>query len=389
MAAIEAAGRGLSVVNIEQTAQPARKLLITGGGHCNLTNDLDARAFLEACRPYDRFLRHAIYNYPPEQTCAFFTGRGLPLRRLDSGRVLPESDRASDVLDVMLAAHRRSGARILAANRVKAVRCEQGGFVTECGALTVCSKKLIIASGGLSYPKTGSDGSMFAVCKKLGHSVTPLKACLVAVLAKEDFSSITGVSVEDAVVGFQAGKKRVEFAGPLVFTDTGIGGPAVLNLSREIIALLGNGAVDAFFDILPRLSEQEAEKYLDSLLAKSPKKQIPHILTEFVPRSLAVLLCDEAALGEKTAANLSRLERKRLLELLKRHPLTVTALRDVQWATVTRGGIDNSEIDSKTMESKIVPGLFFAGEVIDADGPCGGFNLQIAFATGVLAGQSV
>ncbi|MGE4286890.1 MAG: NAD(P)/FAD-dependent oxidoreductase, partial [Phycisphaerae bacterium] len=384
-----AAGRGLSVVNVEQTAQPARKLLITGGGHCNITNNLPAGDFLDACRPYDRFLRHAIFSFPPEQTCLFFERIGLPLYFEDSGKVFPASQDARDVLKVLLAAHKASGARLFTSSKVSAVRKENGGFTVECGDLSLRSKKMIVASGGISYPKTGSDGSMFAICRKLGHKVTPLKASLVAVKTKEDFSSIAGISVEEAQVGFFSGKKRLAFNGPLVFTDTGIGGPAVLNMSREVIARLESGAVEAYFDLLPALAEQDAEKYIDSLLAKSPRKQVPQILTEFIPRSLAMFICEKASLTAKTAANVARKERKHLLELVKRHPVTITALRDVNQAAVTRGGIDNSEIDSKTMESKIVPGLFFAGEVIDVDGPCGGFNLQIAFATGLLAGRSV
>lgn len=388
-AGIFAANSGKRVIMLEKRSKPGRKLLLTGGGHCNILHWHTPQEFLDKCKPYDRFLRHSIFSFSPEQTFNYFQENGLPLQKLASGRVLPVSEKASDVLELLVRLYKDAGGRIIPMRSVSNVSKRDGKFIAESGDIVVSSDKIIIATGGASYPETGSDGSMFEVCRGLGHSIVKPRASLVAVHTKESFGSVAGVSVEEARVGFKDGKKRYNFDGPVVFTDTGIGGPAVLNLSREILPLLEKGNVDIWFDLVPNIDEQAFKKVIDDSIAKNPRKLSPQIINDFMPRSLAVLLCSMVGCEDKIATNLTRSERNRICELVKNHPLTVIANRSLSHAAATRGGVCNKEIDPKTMESKIVPGLFFAGEVMDVDGPCGGYNLQIAWSTGKLAGQSV
>ncbi|AQQ72154.1 tricarballylate dehydrogenase [Limihaloglobus sulfuriphilus] len=389
MAAAAAAESGLKTALIEKNTSMGRKLLVTGGGRCNVTNILEPQEFLRRCRPYDRFLRHSIYSFPPRALMEFLTQRGVETKVLESNCVFLSGERAYELLEALLEENRRSGTSMVYGRRVEAVEKSDEHFSLICGKDTYTCRKLIIAAGGASWPQTGSTGDGYALAASLGHRIAEPRACLVPLEVKENWvSRLAGVSLPAVSISCRQTKKH-PVTGGLVFTDTGIGGPAVLNFSREILPLLEQSPVEAFIDLMPDLNIEELGERFAASITANPKSNFYSLMREYVPRSLGNVIADLAGINPRTqAAVLPKAQRRRTVSLLKSLELTITGTRPLKIATVTRGGAANDQIDPKTMESKLCPGLYLCGEVIDIDGPCGGFNLQIAFSTGRLAGMS-
>ena len=392
MAAIGAASGRFSVTVLEANRTAGRKLLVTGGGRCNLTHDATIDEFVRAFGDAGRFLRHSLHEMPPEAIRTFFHDRGLPTTIEPDGCVFPAEGRAVDVLQILLNEVERSGVRLLCESPVTGVTVQDDGFAVATPAQTVAARRLIVATGGLSWPQTGSTGDGYRLASALGHAVIAPKAALVPLVTHEEWpGDLAGVALSDVRIRLAGVSRKTVPSGAIVFTQDGIGGPAAQDTSRLLADELAEGGhmIALQIDLMPLVQETELDKQLQKQMAASARKTVSNVLADLVPRRLASTLCKLAGCDGHTPAGRIRKEtRKALLRLLKALPLHVTGTRPIAEATVTRGGVDRRQIEPKTMGSKVHAGLFFAGEVIDADGPCGGYNLQMCLATGTLAGRS-
>jgi predicted Rossmann fold flavoprotein len=282
---------------------------------------------------------------------------------------------------------------------VERIEKRDNGFAVFTGREIITAQKVIIATGGLSYPQTGSTGDGYKLAKAIGHTIIEQRPALVPFVAAEKwYADLAGTSLDNVTISAMVDKKpfdsaqgrKVSVKGPMIFTQDGIGGPAVLDLSRLLADYLpAQKPVGIAVDVVPVMNETKLEEYLIDQLSQHSRKIIINVLFDLVPKKLAGLLCRQAGVAETTGSQLKKEERRKVIQLLKKLPLSITATRPIDEATITRGGVSTNEIDPKTMQSKICPGLYFAGEVIDADGPCGGYNLQICWSTAALAGKSV
>ena len=393
MAAIFAARADAAVTVVEANTTAGRKLLRTGGGRCNFTHADSVSDFIRALGPCGRFLRYCLHEFTPQDAIVFFEDRGIRTRTEADGCVFPASDRASEIRDALTTEAQRMGARFLYDRKVEGLsKSSDGFFEVRTAREVITAEKVIIATGGVSWPDTGSCGDGYRFAKKIGHSVVEPRGILVPLLTREKWShQLAGAALDTVAISTGAGSKKQTVTGAMLFTHDGIGGPAVLNLSRAIAERLPSyqSPVEILIDMAVDSNAGRLEQKIIELCTESPKKTLTSIMTQFVPRRLAVILCAQAGIGEElTCSRLNKDSRRSLVRLLKALPLSVTDRRPIKEATVTRGGVSTSEIEPRTMESKICPGLFFAGEVIDVDGPCGGYNLQICWSTGALAGRS-
>jgi predicted Rossmann fold flavoprotein len=386
---------------LEANPTAGRKLLITGGGRCNFTHvggpEEIARAF-ESSPPVkgrvkpERFLRHCLHEFSPEDVREFFRSRGLGDTVEPDGCVFPAGNQAAEIRDVLVAEAVRLGARIQYQAKVSAVAAVDAGFVIHVEDRQLPAARVILATGGLSWPQTGSTGDGYRFARELGHTVVPPKAALVPLVTQETWvKELAGVSLADVRIRTKLDDRAFTVAGNMLFTQRGIGGPAAQDLSRFVAdALFENRrGIPIEIDILAAMDEGQTDRHLQQQLQAQPKKTVANVLSDFLPRQLAQTLCTLSRLSRDTqAGQLTSDKRRELVRMIKRLPLTVTGSEPIAKATVTRGGVSRDEIDPRTMESKIRPGLFFAGEVIDLDGPCGGYNLQMCWSTGARAGRS-
>ncbi len=392
MAAIHAASGTVPTVVVEANAAAGRKLLLTGGGHCNFTHAADPGQLAKAFGQAGRFLRPSLYELAPDDTREFFQSRGLASTVEPDGCVFPRNKRAADILNILLDEAQERGARLQLRCRVKDVAIDGDGFRIHGEDRQILATRLIIATGGVSWPQTGSKGDGYRFAAQLGHTIIPPKPALIPLVTRETWpGTLAGISLSGVRIWAAAGGRRLTATGNMLFTQNGIGGPAVLDLSRLLADNLGEGhaGIDIGIDVLPEMDEAQLDRRLQEQCRAWPRKRIANILAELVPRQFSRTLCQVAQCGgDLQAGQLPAEKRRRIVRAIKSLPLHVTGTEPIAKATVTHGGVNRDEIDPQTMESKIRPGLFFAGEVIDADGPCGGYNLQMCWSTGALAGRS-
>ena len=388
-AAITAARRGQKVLLLERNDRLGKKLLITGKGRCNVTNDCSAQEILQNTPRNGRFLYSAMTEFPPERTKAFFEDLGCPLKTERGNRVFPVSDKAMSVLDAMQRELRRLRVPVKT-GRAKTILTENGvvtGVETQTEKLSC--KWVILATGGASYPTTGSTGDGYAIAQMLGHTVTPREGSLVPLeTAGQDCQDMQGLSLRNCGVKLVNPKKKVLYKdfGELLFTHFGVSGPTVLSASCH---LKGEGC-RLVIDLKPALEESKLDDRILRDLELYQNRSMENALTDLLPRSMIPVVLRRLEIDPQMQANsLTRQKRRAMVELLKGFSVEITGKRPVAEAIITSGGIKVSEIDPKTMESKLVPGLYFAGEIIDCDAYTGGFNLQIAWATAYAAGMSV
>ncbi|MGD0078589.1 MAG: aminoacetone oxidase family FAD-binding enzyme, partial [Sedimentisphaerales bacterium] len=357
-----------------------------------------------------RFLRHSLYELSPDDTREFFTQLGLATKVDEEGCVFPVSERAGDVLDVLMQRCRELGVQFLfgppvgetslkAGRGVEKIEKQGEGFAVFTGKEIISAKKVIIATGGLSFPQTGSTGDGYKLAKSLGHTIIEPRPALVPLVTEEKWTlDLAGTSLPRVKISTVIDNKKVSVEGPMIFTHDGIGGPAVLDLSRLLADYLPASAspseagpaqkpIQILIDIVPAMNEEKLEQYLLGQLSQYSRKIIVNVLFDLIPKKLAGFLCRWALIAETKGYQFKKEQRRQIIQLLKKLPLSIKAARPIEEAVITRGGVVLSEIDSKTMQSKICPGLYFAGEIIDADGPCGGYSLQICWSTGALAGK--
>lgn len=388
MAAITAAQRGSRVLLLERNGKLGKKLLITGKGRCNLTNDCSAQEVLRNVPRNGRFLFSAMTAFPPEQTKAFFESRGCPLKTERGNRVFPVSDRAQSILSCLekeLYSNRVS----VCAERVKHILTENGHVIgVDVGKLQYNADWVILATGGVSYPTTGSTGDGYTLAQALGHTVVPPEGNLVPLeCVGGDCPDMQGLSLRNVGVRLldNRGKTLYQDFGELLFTHFGVSGPTVLSASCH---LKGEGC-RLVLDLKPALDEGKLDSRILRDLDTYRNRSMENALTDLLPRSMIPVILRRLQINAELQANaLTKQKRRELVTLLKNFTLDIAGKRPAAEAIITSGGIKVSEIDPKTMESKLVSGLYFAGEVIDCDAYTGGFNLQIAWATGFASGKS-
>jgi len=393
MAAVKAAENGAEVVLLEKMKRVGKKMLITGKGRCNLTNNAAIPDLIRNMTGNGPFLNSSIRGFDNEDVVAFFNDLGLLTKVERGGRVFPESDKAADVVGSLLRLLHRLGVKIETEMAARKIVVEAGrvvGVETMTGAI-YRGDAVILAVGGASYPGTGSSGDGYAIAEEVGHSIVPLRPSLVPLETEEDWiKTAQGLSLRNVrVTALADGKKIGEEFGEMLFTHFGVTGPIVLSLSRAVAAALSEGRfVELVINLKPALTPEVLDKRIQRDFAMFIRKQLKNSLHELLPGKLIQPIMDLAYLdGEKEIHQVTKEERLRLADVLQHMTLTVTKTRPLAEAIVTAGGIATKEINPKTMESKVVKGLYFAGEVIDIDGYTGGFNLQAAFSTGAAAGQ--
>ncbi len=387
--AVTAAQQGCRVLLLEKNDRLGKKLLITGKGRCNVTNACDVRTVLDNTPRNGRFLYSALTAYPPERVQAFFESGGCPLKVERGNRVFPLSDRSSSVLECLLKALKEANVQTQQ-ETVTQILTDNGcvrGVKTKRGVFEAPS--VVLATGGLSYPATGSTGDGYTIAKALGHTVTPLEGSLVPLEIKgNDCPDMQGLSLRNVGVNLlnEKGKLLFQDFGELLFTHFGVSGPTVLSASAH---LKGEGC-RLILDLKPGLDEGKLNARILRDLEQYRNRSMENALTDLLPRSMIPVVLRRLTIDPALQANsLKKQQRAELVQLLKSFPLEIIGKRPVAEAIITSGGISTSQIDPKTMESKCVSGLYFAGEIMDCDAYTGGFNLQIAWSTGYSAGLAV
>jgi len=391
MAAITAA-ENADVTIIEKMPKVGKKMLITGKGRCNLTNATTNSEIIKNIPGNGKFLHSVLSAFSSENVMEFFENLGVPLKIERGRRVFPVSDKAQDVVDALKNKLLDMGVKIMFETSATEILTENDKAV---GVLTKHNEKIlsdatILAIGGASYPATGSSGDGYKITKKLGHIVIDIFPALVPLETEEEWvKDLTGLSLKNVnVTLYIEGKKQAESFGEMMFTHFGITGPIILTISRAASkALSENKFVEIFIDLKPALNEETLDKRIIRDFEKYKAKIAKNALSDLLPQKLITPVLDIAYIDEnKIVRDITKKERTRLIQALKRLSLTVTKTRPLSEAIVTAGGVSTKEINPKTMESKIIKDLYFAGEVIDIDGFTGGFNLQAAFSTGYAAG---
>ena len=394
MAAITAARLGTDVCLVERNPKLGRKLYITGKGRCNVTNHCSPQELLSATPRNGKFLYSAAERTPPSWMEEFFAALGVPLKVERGNRVFPVSDRAADIIDALFRELRRLGVPILQ-GRVSALDCREGAVCgvelgEEKARTGLACQAIILATGGLSYPATGSTGDGYEFARALGHTVVEPRPSLVPLeVPGEDCPRMQGLALKNVqlTVKNQKGKAVFREQGELLFTHFGLSGPLVLSASAH----MRDFAKDRYrchIDLKPALDEATLDARLVRELTQGANRDMDNLMGALLPRLMIPVALERAGIpGEKKAHDLTRGERRRLLEQLKDFALDISGPRPVAEAIVTSGGVKVGEVDPRTMASKKVRGLFFAGELLDVDAYTGGFNLQIAWATGRAAGE--
>lgn len=389
LAALTLAERGVPAVLLEPNEKLGRKLYITGKGRCNLTNNCEPDEVLRNVTRNGRFLYSSVTKFPPAAVMEYFTSLGVPLKTERGGRVFPCSDKSADVVDALFFALKRK--------RVTVERARAERFVTKNGILTgvqtdhgpISCHAVILATGGLSYPATGSTGDGYRMAAELGHTIVSPRASLVPLVERgETCARMQGLSLRNVQLTVKNRKKKVLFQeqGELLFTHFGLSGPLVLSASAHLHEFEAE-TYTALIDLKPALDEGKLEQRILRDFAQQPNKALHNVLEGLLPRLMIPVMLDRTELpGELPVNSVTKQQRRRLIEGMKRFHVDLLGPRPVAEAIVTAGGVKTGEIDPGTLMSKIIPGLFFAGEILDVDAYTGGFNLQIAWCTGRSAG---
>ncbi len=389
MSAYASAKAGYETILLEKNEKLGKKLYITGKGRCNLTNDCPPEEFLQSVVRGSKFLTGTIFRFSSEDTMRFMEEHGLTLKTERGGRVFPASDHASDVTKTLERACREAGAVIRLNTEVLKIDVLDGtvrGIVTKDEFIP--ADAVVVATGGLSYPSTGSTGDGYRFAKEAAHTVVDCVPSLVGFEA-EGLSEAQGVTLKNIVLTAKRGEKTLSSRlGELLFTHYGFSGPLALTLSAEVNRL-PTAELAFFLDFKPALDEKTLDARLIRDLTARPNEQMKSVMRALLPAGVVSIVLKQASIGpEKRANALTKEERKRLVSVLKAFCIRSKGMRGFSEAVVTSGGVSLAEIDPRSMESKKVKGLFFCGEVLDADAYTGGFNLQIAFSTGYAAGKA-
>jgi hypothetical protein len=398
LAAARAAECGRRVLLLEKNHKPGVKILMSGGTRCNLTHATDARGIVAAFGSPGRFLHSALAALGPRELVELVEAEGVPTKVEETGKVFPASDRAADVLEALMRRLRRSGAEVVLGDAVVEFQREGSGFLLRTTQQSLGAERVIVTTGGQSYPRCGTNGDGFRWAGALGHTVVKPHVALTPITTGVAWvPALKGITMPDVLVSVVPrdaaadGPRRplAECRGSLLFAHFGLSGPAALNVSRAVSAEADPRNVALECDFLPGTSARELEARLRQEIAASGRRQVTGILAQWLPHRLAETLVGLVGLAaDCRAAEFSNRDRAALLTAVKQMRIPITGTLGFAKAEVTAGGVALDEVDSRTMQSKRVPNLYFAGEVLDLDGPIGGYNFQAAFSTGWLAGSS-
>jgi predicted Rossmann fold flavoprotein len=406
VAAERAASRGLKTLLLERNRKPGVKILMSGGTRCNLTQATDRRGIVAAYGPPGRFLHSALAALGPEELVALVEAEGVPTKVEPTGKIFPVSNKATDVLHAFLTRLHRGGCELaldeslLELQQTGSATGGSAGFVLTTSKRTLFTERVIITTGGQSYPGSGTTGDGYRWAEELGHTIVPPRPALVPITTSVPWvKSLSGVTIGDVELRLidptasqSSTKPKIldTRRGSLLFTHFGLSGPVALDISRHVSGHAQPQSLVLLCDFLPNEKQNDLDNRFRTQAANEGKKQLISLIPEIIPHRLAAVLLEQAGLSpEKKASELSNSNRAALVQAIKQLPIPVTGTRGFAKAEVTAGGIALTEVDSSTMQSKLVPGLYLAGEVLDLDGPIGGYNFQAAFSTGWLAGNSV
>jgi len=393
MAALRAAECGASVVLLEKNHKPGIKLLMTGKERCNITHaETDVQQFSSRFGKKGKFLLSALYRFGVQETIDFFHRNKLQTVVERGGRIFPESGRAEDVHALLLRVIKRNNVTLLTDCAIKKISHKRH-FIERIilDNDEIIATNYLISTGGLSYPGTGSTGDGYQWAKQMGHTIVKPSPALTPIVVKETWiKDLEGLSLKNVRISvYQMNKKMDERFGEALFTDTGMSGPVILDMSKSIGELLARGNTDLIIDFKPALDFTMLDRRILRDLEEYKNRAIKNMLPELLPKKLIPLILRLAGIDADTKCHsITKDERKKLRLLLKQFPLTIKRLVGFNKAIITTGGVDLKEVDPKSMRSRIIKNLYFAGEVIDLDGPTGGYNLQVCWSTGYLAGES-
>ena len=391
MMAAMSASKNNEVILLESNDRLGKKLFITGKGRCNVTNAKDISEFFDYIPGNPYFLYSSLYTFTNEDTIKFFEDRGIKLKVERGGRVFPNSDKSSDIIKGLTQGLKECNVNVRLKSKVTKIIYDgtkvEGVIVND--SIKIYADHIIIATGGASYPLTGSDGECFKMIKQLGHSIIELKPSLVPIEISENWKKdIMGLSLKNIRLSIKENNKVIfKEQGEMLFTHFGISGPLVLSGSRYIQK---NKEYKIYLDLKPALDNQELDKRIQKDFSKYINKNFKNSLDDLLPQKLIPLIVKLSGIDENKKVNeITKNERRALVQLLKEFEMTVKGLRPIEEAIVTAGGISTNEIDPSTMKSKLINNLYFAGEVIDVDAFTGGYNVQIALSTGYIAGSNI
>ena len=393
-AAYSASQNGIDVVLVEKNERVGRKLLITGKGRCNITNNCEVEELIANVNTNGKFLYSAFYTFTNDSVMEMFESLGVRLKTERGNRVFPESDRAMDVVDAMARLIKRKNIKLVTGKTVKDIKEKNGKVesVVLSDGKEIKADAVIIATGGASYQRTGSTGDGYRLAEKLGHKITPLKPSLIGLEIQEDFvHKLKGLSLRNVAINVygKKNKKIYDDFGEMEFTDYGVDGPIIKSASC-IMRDLSKESYKISLDLKPALDHEKLDKRVQRDFQKYINKRFENSLSDLLPSKMIPVVVELSGIDSATPVNsITKEERRNLVNTIKNMEMHVKRYRPMEEAIVTSGGVKTSEINSSTMESKLVEGLYFAGEVIDVDAYTGGFNLQIAFSTGYLAGMSI
>lgn len=391
MAGVLCSQRGRKTIIFEPNGKIGKKLLITGKGRCNVTNNCTPDELLKNIPRNPRFLYSAFSRFSSADTMEFFEGFGVPLKTERGNRVFPVSDKAADIVSALDRNLKKNGVRIIKEKVTDIIVVDGVCKGVVAGGKQYFSQSVLLATGGKSYPLTGSDGSGYALAEKTGHTVTPLEPSLVPIVCSEKYcADMMGLSLRNVTLSLYDGKKKIySELGEMLFTHFGVSGPLVLSASSHI-SKMESGRYKILIDLKPGLSLKQLDSRIQRDFSENINRIFGNSLSKLLPAKLVPTAVRLSGIPGETKVNqITREERLAFAQLLKEFPLTVKGFRPIEEAIITSGGINIKEINPKTMESKLVQNLYFAGEIIDTDGYTGGFNLQIAFSTAFCASENL
>ncbi len=376
------------VILIDSNGKAGRKMYISGKGRCNITNDCDARTFISNVVRNPKFLYSAIYGFTPADTIAFFNEHGCPLKTERGKRVFPVSDKSADIIDCLFFECKKKGVRFHFNEKVADIRKKNDAFVVDCGKQSYPADKVVIATGGLSYPSTGSTGDGYRFAKKFGHTIIEPKSALCPIRIKEKITKpMWKLTLKNVALTARNESFHKTLFGDVEFLPDAISGPVVLSMSSLINR---EGPVSLTLDLKPALEEEKLDRRLLREIEIEPKKDVAYLISTLLPKEFCDFFIENAKIDTKILlSSLSKEARQDIVKKLKAFPLTFVSLEDIGKGIVTSGGVDVSKIDPRTMESKLCEGLYFIGEVLDVDAFTGGFNLQSALSTGFACAKAI
>lgn len=386
-----AGSRGKDVTLIEKNDRIGKKLFITGKGRCNITNNAPIEDFFDNVMTNKNFLYSSFYTFTNKDIISLLEGYSVKTKVERGNRIFPASDKSSDVIKAFEKFLMDNNVKLLLNSKVDNVYIKNNKFVVVIGKEELMFDKLLISTGGMSYPRTGSTGDGYRFAKSFGHTVTKLMPSLVPVELEEEWiKELQGLSLKNVNLSAYAKEKKIhEEFGEMLFTHYGISGPIVLSMSNYLHKYLNEG-IKFYIDLKPALNEKKLDNRILGDFKKNNNKQVKNGLDDLLPKKIIPIIIRLASISpDKPINQITKEERGRLVNCIKNFPLTFKSLRPIEEAIVTSGGVNVKEINPSTMESKIIPGLFFSGEIIDVDALTGGFNLQIAYSTGYLAGSNI